>query len=50
MQKIQRCNGNYGKFSWLTNFAGVVSRAQSPHLIISMFVENPMEDPETDRL
>lgn len=46
MCKIQHCNGNNCKFSWLTNFAGVVFHAQSPRLIISMFAEIPIEDHE----
>lgn len=50
MGKIQRCKGNNCKFSWLTNFAGVVIHAQLPRLIISRFVEIPAEDHETNHL
>lgn len=50
MGKIQPCKGNNCKFSWLTNFAGVVFHAQLPRLIISGFVEIPAEDREASRL
>lgn len=35
MCKIENCNGNNCKVSWLTNFAGGVFRAQLHQLIIS---------------